>query len=400
MTTLGDLAASGVLKFSDGYRTKQSEHSEDGFRILRAGDVYGGSIHPLGADFVASEYARAIGEKVSRAGDVVLTTKGTVGRVAHVVEISEPVVYSPQVCFFRTQDSRVLVQRFLGYWLQGPELTEQAGFLMGASDMAPYLSLRDLNRMTITLPSVHDQVAIAEVLGALDDKIAANAVAARDATNLADSLYSRASTSVARVAASSVLTPVLGGTPDRSNANLWIGEVPWVSARDIAGAAEGIVLQTEESISTEAVSRSRAKPVPAGSVIMTARGTVGAVARLGIEAAFNQSCYAFVPVDGLPAACLYFMVKDAATDALSVSHGSVFSTITMRSFDALTVPSFPSEALGRLEAELSPLLALVAARATESRHLAELRDTLLPHLMSGRITVRQAELLVDASGLR
>lgn len=140
--------------------------------------------------------------------------------------------------------------------------------------------------------------------------------------------------------------------------------------------------------------------MPAGSVIMTARGTVGAVARLGIEAAFNQSYYAFVPVDGLPAACLYFMVKDAATDALSVSHGSVFSTITMRSFDALTVPSFPSEALGRLEAELSPLLDLVAARATESRHLAQLRDTLLPHLMSGRITVRQAELLVDASGLR
>ena len=79
----------------------------------------------------------------------------------------------------------------------------------------------------------------------------------------------------------------------------------------------------------------------------------------------------------------------------SVAHGSVFSTITMRSFDALTVPGFTEAQLRALEDRLSPLLEWITARAVESGHLATLRDTLLPHLMSGRITVRDAEKAVE-----
>ncbi len=43
------------------------------------------------------------------------------------------------------------------------------------------------------------------------------------------------------------------------------------------------------------------------------------------------------------------------------------------------------------------LFALLAAQRNESRHLATLRDTLLPHLMSGRLTVRDAEARVEAA---
>ena len=121
MTTLGELAARGVLTFNDGYRTKREEHAETGFRILRAGDVRDGQIQPDGPDFVAGEFAHAIGEKVARRSDVVLTTKGTVGRVAYVRQLDEPVVYSPQVCYFRSLDVAVLHQPFLRYWLQSPE---------------------------------------------------------------------------------------------------------------------------------------------------------------------------------------------------------------------------------------------------------------------------------------
>ncbi len=174
MTTLGQLSKSGVIEFSDGYRTKGSEQSESGFRILRAGDLHSGRAHFDGPDFVDGGFAGAIGAKTVRRGDVALTTKGSVGRVALVGDVPTPAVYSPQICFFRIAQPETLHPRFLLYWFQSMQFQQQASYLMAATDMAPYLSLRDIGAMTITLPDLRTQRAIAEVLGSLDDKIAAN----------------------------------------------------------------------------------------------------------------------------------------------------------------------------------------------------------------------------------
>src|SRR5699024_2489617 len=79
-------------------------------------------------------------------------------------------------------------------------------------------------------------------------------------------------------------------------------------------------------------------------------GTVGKVARLGVPAAFNQSCYAFVP-DSISPALLYLTVRQAGTELTSLVHGSVFDTITTRTFDQVQIPDVrmaPDAATGRL----------------------------------------------------
>src|SRR5699024_8620992 len=127
-----------------------------------------------GADFVSDEYEPKIGAKVARAGDVLLTTKGTIGRVAVVPELREPAVYSPQLCYFRVLDTDVLDPGYLRYWLKSPAFQMQSSYFQGNTDMAPYISLRDLRSTRLDLPRIAKQRAIAEVLGALDDKIEAN----------------------------------------------------------------------------------------------------------------------------------------------------------------------------------------------------------------------------------
>ena len=112
-TTIGELADRSILSFSDGYRTKKSEHGQPGLRILRAGDVRSSYLYPAGDDFVARDYLRQIGAKASRPGDIVLTTKGTVGRVAVVAPSVEQVVYSPQVCYFRGKTRTVWIVAIL-----------------------------------------------------------------------------------------------------------------------------------------------------------------------------------------------------------------------------------------------------------------------------------------------
>jgi len=185
------------------------------------------------------------------------------------------------------------------------------------------------------------------------------------------------------------LLPVLGGTPPRNRAEFWQGDVPWASARDVAGADFGVILGTEERITDLAASETRAKPLPPGSVILTARGTVGAVARLGVASSFNQSCYGFVP-GVLPPGVLYFSVLSAAERARELAHGSVFDTITTRTFQHLVIPAFRNQQACDLETRITPLLDLVESVARESRALAATRDALLPALMSGRLRVSDA----------
>jgi len=192
---------------------------------------------------------------------------------------------------------------------------------------------------------------------------------------------------------SSILKPVLGGTPARARTDFWGGDRLWASAKDIAGAPFGVLVATQECITDKAVSQTKAKPLPKGSVILTARGTVGAVARLGSPSSLNQSCYGFVP-DVLPPGVLYFSILGATDRARAFAHGSVFDTITMRTFDHLEVVDMPASELRQVEARVGPLLAKVEQSVRENESLAAMRDALLPLLMSGKLRVKDAEQMV------
>ena len=117
MTKLGALVEQGELFFSDGYRTKKAELSDSGYVILRAADIVDNRVELEGVDHVDSRMARQIGSKVAKEGDVILTTKGTVGRTALVKDLDgRDAVYSPQVCYFRFPEGSVLVAQYLQYW--------------------------------------------------------------------------------------------------------------------------------------------------------------------------------------------------------------------------------------------------------------------------------------------
>ena len=167
------LINSGILAIGDDYRAKNSELSAEGLPFARAGNIDNG-FHFEGADCFPMANFSKVGEKVSHTGDVVFTSKGTVGRFAFVNNDVPRFVYSPQLCYWRSLNVDVLDPRFLFYWMQGREFWEQACSVKGKTDMADYVSLSDQRRMSITLPPINDQRAIARILGDLDDKIELN----------------------------------------------------------------------------------------------------------------------------------------------------------------------------------------------------------------------------------
>ena len=132
-----------------------------------------GHIAPELGDHVSEAFRPKFDAKTSRPGDVIVTTKGTVGRVAQIGPDDPEFVYAPQLCFFRTTGNG-LNSRYLYYWFRSREFRDQATALKSQTDMADYINLADIRGLRLTLPTPASQRAVADVLGVLDDKIEAN----------------------------------------------------------------------------------------------------------------------------------------------------------------------------------------------------------------------------------
>lgn len=168
-----DLVDAGLLLINDGYRAKVSELGGGGPLFLRAGALQDDGFRWVGLDSFAAD--TRIENKRGRPGDVVITTKGnSTGRVGWVPESAPDFVYSPHLSFWRSLDNEQVVPRYLYYWSRSKAFDVQLRGLAFATDMAPYLSLRDQLELRIDLPDVVEQRRIAAVLGALDELIEAD----------------------------------------------------------------------------------------------------------------------------------------------------------------------------------------------------------------------------------
>ena len=144
-----------------------------------------------------------------------------------------------------------------------------------------------------------------------------------------------------RVAVSNVANLVIGGTPSREVAEYWDGDIPWATAKDVTTVPSRYLENVKEFITEQGLKSSAAKLMPAGTVIITARGTVGALAQLHREMTFNQTCYAILPKDGFDANFLFYALKGTLSEMQSLTYGTIFETITRHTFDSWIIPSPP-----------------------------------------------------------
>lgn len=388
MTTFGDLAARGSLLLNDGYRTKVSELGRPGYPILRVAELGDGTITPSLGDHVREEYRGQIGAKISQSGDVLLTTKGTVGRRAIVPAGDTQFVYSPQLCFFRVLD-QTIDNRWLYYWLGGAEFWAQALGVSQQTDMAPYVSLRDLRAIQVDLPPVAEQRAISATLGALDDKIESNRRAISVLQDLSTTFFSqwRQTRSTGFDTTFGAYADVYGGsTPRTTVPEYWDGHIPWATPTEVTRLESPYLLETSRMITDQGLASSTAVLHPPGTIFMTSRATIGAFAVNQVPAATNQGFIAVRPRRGSDRWFLFEEMRSRVPEFLDNSNGSTFQEISRGHFKELCLMIPANEEIEALDRQLAPLHDKAARLAGESQRLAHLRDALLPELLSGRIT--------------
>lgn len=187
-----------------------------------------------------------------------------------------------------------------------------------------------------------------------------------------------------------------GGTPKTSVSEYWGVEIPWFSVVDTPPSGCVFVIATEKTITKAGLENSSARLVPAGTTMISARGTVGNLAMTAQDMTFNQSCYGLRGNEDVGDCFVYLAAQHMVVRLQSMAHGSVFSTITRQTFGAVSLSMPPGSVLKCFEQVAASLFTRIKSNVAESRTLTQTRDLLLPKLMSGEIRLSDAEKAVEA----
>ena len=300
---------------------------------------------------------------------------------------------------------------------------------MDSGSAIPSTSREDFYGLPVRVPPLHTQRAIAHVLGTLDDKIKLNRRMNQTLEEMARALFKswfvdfdpvrakmegrwRRGESLPGLPAEhydlfpdrlvdselgqipegwgvGVLDDVIellsGGTPKTSESGYWGGEIHWYTAKDAPSGSNVFALDTERTITQLGVNNSATQILPVGTTVITARGTVGKLAFLGIPMAMNQTCYGIRGAHGYPDLFTYWTVRTAVDELQARTHGTIFDTITRQTFTLIQMALAPVDLALAFEAMVEPVMAHILSNLKESRALAAQRDALLPGLMAGEV---------------
>jgi type I restriction enzyme, S subunit len=365
-----------------------------------------GNIPILGSFGVTGwhDEARAVGPGVT------VGRSGTIGIVSYSSEDFWPLNTALYVKDFHGNDAR-----FAYYFLKTfPFKRYDSG------SVQPSLNRNFVHPVEVIVPAVSEQRRIAAVLGALDDKIELNRKMNQTLEEMAQAIFKSwfidfdgvpesdmVESELGMVPkgwevkrADEIASVAIGRTPPRKEPQ-WFseseGDVRWMSIRDL-GACEVYIHQTRERLTAEAVERFRVRSIPDQTVVLSFKLTVGRVAITVGEMLSNEAIAHFVLPEGsvLSSEYLYSYLSAFRYESLG-STSSIGTAVNSKMIKAMPIIVPLEDSAGRYQSDVSPLFERLKAASLECVTLTQLRDTLLPKLISGEIRVPEAKDLVEAA---
>ena len=283
--------------------------------------------------------------------------------------------------------------KYLSYLLG----TLNLGRLSGQSAQ-PGLSVKTLSKQVIQLPDISKQRQIAKVLSAFDEKIELNTQINHNLEEQAKALYDQIwdnydSGTWSSAKAEDLFDISIGKTPPRKESQ-WFSEndndIVWVSIADM-GQSGCFISNSSEYLTPDAVSKFNVKRVPAGAILLSFKLTVGRVAITGCELTTNEAIAHFRMEDSTIREYLYFYLKHFNYQTMG-STSSIATAVNSKMVKVMRIDIPARETLENFHSTVFPMFEQIKQNQQEIQTLAQLRDTLLPKLMSGELDVSEVEV--------
>lgn len=185
-----------------------------------------------------------------------------------------------------------------------------------------------------------------------------------------------------------------GGTPSKSNASFWEGDIPWVSPKDIKQA---VIDSATDFISAEAVANSATSIVPPDSILLVVRSGILAhsfpIAKIAKPVAFNQDIKAVTPTSGdVVPDYLYWFLRSQSMNVITrgVKKGATVHSVQSGFIESLMVPMHPREEQHRIVDLLARAEGIVRLRREAQQKAAVLIPAIFIDMFSDPATNPQA----------
>ena len=371
-----------------------------GFPIIDGANLKGYKVTDNITKFVTEEKARSLSRSIAHRGDVIVTISGTIGQIAYIPEDS---LYDEYICSqrqFRVSfDSSMVYVPYLVFYFHTFE--GQNKILSFANQTGvPALSqpLKNFKKIRLCLPSLQEQRRIASIVETINDKIENNIKINDNLEQQAMALYRQMfveNNNDARreCRADEYFDISIGKTPPRKEAQ-WFSMNPtdciWVSISDM-GRCGMYIADSSEYLTHESVDKFNIKVVPDNTVLLSFKLTVGRVAITDGAMVTNEAIAHFKTDKPEINEYLYCYLKDFNYQTMG-STSSIATAVNSKIIKAMPFVIPTDAELVSFHSATAPMFEMIKTRQRENTRLAELRDSLLPKLMSGEIDVSAVQL--------
>lgn len=310
-----------------------------------------------------------------------LTLEGA-GQCSIVTAVNEPTTWESSILRARVNLSEA-DPYFLYYYFRSPA-GRFAISSIATQVAAAGIKSSDLAKLELPAVSLGVQRSVSEVLGVLDDKIAANHRLVSSMEQLRKTLWVRASQGAGESPLSSHAQFVNGGAYTKGATG--VGRVVIRIAELNSGIGSSTVYN-DLDVPDRQIAH-------AGDLLMSWSGSLTAVRWHREDAIVNQHIFKVIPRDDLPVWAVACAVETKLAEFREIAAGKATTMGHIKRADLDSPVAWP-EISDRLNDAGTALWDRALAAEKENLRLADTRDELLPLLMSGKITVKDAEKTVE-----
>ena len=379
-----------------GSNIKVSCFVDSGVPVLNGSNLEGFSLSEKEFRYVTREKADSLNKANAYRGDIVITHRGTLGQIVFIPQDSRYDRYVISQSQFRVRCNDKVLPEYLVYYFHTP--IGQHKLLSNASQVGvPALARPSstFQQIEVELPERSIQKRIVEIITAIQKKIENNQEINDNLQQQMFLLYKNvtmASSCTNKTNLSNLCAFQEGYVnPAQTHPEYFDGDVKWLRAVDIN---ESFITETSRTLTKagfESAKKSALLFKP-NTIAISKSGTIG---RLGIVADYmcgNRAVINIAPHDTNMLAFIYCFLKGKQREFPDMAVGSVQKNLYVSLLEPLSVSIPDNESLTAFNAVGASILGMIHNNCVENTNLANLRDTILPKLMSGEIDVSAVQL--------
>ena len=379
--------------------------------------------------FVTEEKARSLSRSIAQRHDVVVTISGTLGQISYIPLDSK---YKEYLCSQRqfrvTFNEDIVDVEYLVYYFhtkQGQKKILSFANYVGVPALAQ--PIPNFKNIEIDFPHIDYQHRVAKFIGRINDKIALNTRMNAELEAMAKQLYDYwfvqfdfpfdfaqgkpdengkpYKSSGGKMVWNEKLKReipegwevkeigeiaeiVNGATPLTSDDTNYGNDIIWITPYDLSNQKNKFIVKGQRSISQKGYDSCSTTLLPKGSVLMSSRAPIGLLAIANTELCTNQGFKSFVPNDMEDTYYLYYYLQTNMPQIEQLGAGTTFKEVSRNTMAQYSMLYVNDRCLYKTWSDkIKPIFNMQTSLEKEINHLTHLRDSLLPMLMNGQVTI-------------